>query len=64
MAFKNILTPNKKAEDDSSLPSVYLTKQEAEVLLQAIKQASFKGEYAKEVVSLILRFEDHISKFN
>jgi hypothetical protein len=63
MAFKNILQINKQEAESQSLPSVPLTKQEAEVLLQAIKQATFKGEYAKEVVALILKFEDHISKF-
>jgi hypothetical protein len=63
MAFKNLLTSNKEAANENSLPSVPLSKQEAEVLLQAVKQATFKGEYAKEVVALILKFEDHISKF-
>jgi hypothetical protein len=63
MAFKNLLTSNKEAANENSLPSIPLSKQEAEVLLQAVKQATFKGEYAKEVVSLINRFEDHISKF-
>jgi len=63
MAFKNILNINKPEAENQSLPSVPLSKQEAEVLLQAVKQATFKGEYAKEVVALILKFEDHISKF-
>jgi len=42
---------------------ITLSKIEAEVLLGAIKQATFKGEYAKDVVNLILKFEDHINKF-
>jgi hypothetical protein len=63
MAFRNILNINKPEAENQSLPSVPLSKQEAEVLLQAIKQATFKGEYAKEVVALIIKFEDHISKF-
>jgi hypothetical protein len=63
MAFKNILQINKSEAENQSLPSIPLSKQEAEVLLQAVKQATFKGEYAKEVVALILKFEDHISKF-
>jgi hypothetical protein len=65
MSFRDYITPNKtKAEEQPvSLPSVLLTVEEAQVLLSAIKQATFKGEYAKEVVSLIVRFEEHIAKF-
>ena len=63
MAFRNILQINKQEAENQSLPSIPLSKQEAEVLLQAVKQATFKGEYAKEVVALIIKFEDHISKF-
>ena len=48
---------NQSAGNESSLPSVTLTPQEAAVLLQAINQATFKGEYAKNVVTLIEQLE-------
>ena len=59
MAFiNNLLNKNQQnAGNVSSLPSVALTPTEAEVLLQAINQATFKGEYAKEVVTLIEKLE-------
>lgn len=65
MGFKGLISNNKtKAEGASSLPSVALSKEEAEVLLSAIKQSTFRGEYAKDVVSLIIKFEEHIAKFS
>ena len=59
MAFiNNLLNKNQQSAGNvSSLPSVVLTPTEAEVLLQAINQATFKGEYAKEVVTLIEKLE-------
>jgi hypothetical protein len=62
----NILNKDKeqKGGNESSLPGVPLTKTEAEVMLTFIKQATFKGEFAREVVSLIEKFEKHISKFD
>lgn len=46
-----------KAESESSLHSVSLTTQQVEVLLEAVKQSTFKGENAKEVANLIEKFE-------
>ena len=58
MGIRDFITKNTQvAESESSLPSVSLTPQEANVLLQAINQASFKGEYAKDVVKLIEKLE-------
>jgi hypothetical protein len=63
MSFRNFLNNNtQSAESASSLPSVSLTPQEAMVLLQAIQQASFKGEYAKQVVTLMEKLEVIASK--
>jgi hypothetical protein len=62
----NILNKNReqKGGNESSLPGVPLTKQEAEIMLTFIKQATFKGEFAKEVVSLMEKFEKHISSLD
>jgi len=59
MAFFSKQNNNKQNEagSENSLPSVFLTPQEALVLLQAINQATFKGEYAKNVVTLIQKLE-------
>ena len=58
MGLRDFINKNTQtAESESSLPSVFLTPTEALVLLQAINQASFKGEYAKEVVALIEKLE-------
>ena len=59
MAFFSKSNNNQQntAGNESSLPSVSLTQQEAIVLLQAINQATFKGEYAKNVVTLIEKLE-------
>jgi hypothetical protein len=58
MGLRDYINKNTQtAESASSLPSVSLTKLEAEVLLQAINQATFKGEYAKNVVTLMEKLE-------
>jgi len=57
MPFFTKTTNTQSAGNESSLPSVSLTPQEALVLLQAINQATFKGEYAKNVVTLIQKLE-------
>lgn len=61
-----LLRNNKKANKEphqQDVAPIALSKTESEVLLKAINQATFKGEHAKDVVSLILKFEEHISKF-
>jgi hypothetical protein len=60
--LRNNKKTNKEPHQQDVAP-ITLSKTEAEVLLKAINQATFKGEYAKDVVSLILKFEEHISKF-
>jgi hypothetical protein len=63
MSLRNFIQSSKESYQKEDVAPIALSKVEAEVLLGAIKQATFKGEYAKDVVNLILKFEDHINKF-
>lgn len=57
MAFFTKNTQQESGDQNPLISSVLLNSQEAIVLLQAINQATFKGEYARNVVKLIEKLE-------
>ncbi len=57
MSLMSKLIKNNETESESSLSSVVLSKAEAEVVLTALRQSVFKGEHARQVVTLLEKFE-------
>jgi len=68
MAFKaNNIIINKdikdKIDDDqSSSPTLNLTKLEVETILIMIKNANFKGEHVQQVYNLVLKLQNYYSQ--
>ena len=60
MAFssKNILTEDKKEEPSQApLSSLAFSKQEIELILLMIKDASFKGEHVETIYNLVYKLQ-------
>lgn len=67
MAFLSNHINNNKREESSTAPllttpkeqSLNLTKEEVEVLLIIVRDATFKGESVEKVYNLILKLQQH-----
>lgn len=67
MAFssKNILTEDKKeGPSQAPLSSLAFSKQEIELILLMIKDASFKGEHVETIYNLVYKLQQQYTSLN
>jgi hypothetical protein len=67
MAFNSssLLVDNKKEEPSKApLSSLALSKQEIELLLLIVKEASFKGEHVELIYNLVYKLQQQYTALN
>ena len=62
---RNVVVRNKVEEPiEAPLPTLKLTREEVEVLLNLIKDSHFKGEQVQKIFELVLKLQDYYIKLS